>query len=266
VIGDGRWLGLGVMRRVQEGLARAANGTVGLHVFAISGGSRLRWSDTEAITGALRRAVMARAQVTAGARLKRGESLPSFFTGHPQGVSTEQLANGHHEHLFYALDAGQGVRPGRLMIIAPHRGDRSAEVPRQTRGFLGWLDEALEGLTDLRAGRLGRFELAHVEPDADDRVLGRSAVWTSLTPYHPTRHPKRGQDASDCVVDDLLREADRRGLRRPAVDVLELEIGPRGGLRARLRLRFAVALEGPLLLGKESHFGAGLFGRAKDEE
>lgn len=42
-------------------------------------------------------------------------------------------------------------------------------------------------------------------------------------------------------------------------------IGPRGGLRARLRLAFAVAVEGPLLLGCGSHMGSGLFAATNED-
>ena len=36
--------------------------------------------------------------------------------------------------------------------------------------------------------------------------------------------------------------------------------GPRGGLRARIRLTFAVAVDGPILLGQGAHRGEGVFG------
>ena len=120
----------------------------------------------------------------------------------------------------------------------------------------------MEELGELRAGLLGLFSLNRVEPDPEDNVLGRGAVWTSLTDYLPTRHPRRGQDAREAVADDLLLEANRRGLPRPSVEVLKLDVGVRGGLRASLRLRFATAITGPVLLGQGSHFGLGLFGRS----
>ena len=35
--------------------------------------------------------------------------------------------------------------------------------------------------------------------------------------------------------------------------------GPRGGIRARFCLTFSIAVEGPLVLGRDSHMGGGLF-------
>jgi CRISPR-associated protein Csb2 len=264
IIGNARWLGLGVMRTAPQGIKAARVDTSGLHVFEIEEGPRLRLSDAEAITRALRRAVMSRAQAVAGARLKRGESLPRFFTGHdntpPITRDSAPARSGFHEHLFYGLDLTPDRAP-RLLVIAPHKADRNAEVRGRTGRLLDWLTEAVTGLDDLRAGPLGRFRLAPAKPEVDDRIVGKSAVWTSLMPYRPTLHPKRGEELYDFVVRDLMQEAARRNLPRPDVDVLELGVGARGGIRAKLRLRFAEAIAGPILLGQGSHFGGGMFQR-----
>ena len=59
---------------------------------------------------------------------------------------------------------------------------------------------------------------------------------------------------------DIIVECERRGLPRPEVEILDLAAGPKGGtLQASVRLRFAVAVRGPLLLGRDSHAGGGLF-------
>jgi CRISPR-associated protein Csb2 len=267
VIGNGRWLGLGVMRTVSRDAGPAGLGMAGLHVFGLEAGPMLRPSDAEAITRALRRAVMARAQAVAGPRLRRGDSLPSFFTGPVEGAApdraTARKADGLHEHLFYGLDPGGGRRPPRLLIVAPHLADLNGEVLRSTRSYLKWLGEAVNGLEDLRAGRLGRFDLKSSEVETNDPVCGPGMDWTSLTPYQPTRHPHLGQVVEEAVVADVLQEARRRNLPRPAVEVVSVDIGSRGGIRANLRLRFAVAVPGPIMLGKNSHFGAGLFGHGR---
>jgi len=259
-LGDGRWLGLGVMRPVAD-----SAGMRGLHLFTIEGKNAFRREDTQAICQALRNAVMARAQMVAGGRLARRENLPTFFTGHTEtsdaGRDTGPARSGSHEHLFFAADPGGDGHPARLAVIAPHLADRSVRIRGGTAGRLAWLADAIDGLADLRAGRLGRFDLAPVPPEVGDRLFGSGQVWSSLTPYHPTRHPHRGENAEDIVRTDLLREAERRGLPRPVVEVLALEEGPRGGLRVRLKLTFAVSVAGPILLGKDSHVGAGLFRR-----
>jgi hypothetical protein len=47
--------------------------------------------------------------------------------------------------------------------------------------------------------------------------------------------------------------------------VIEASAGPRGGNPvARLRLRFATAVPGPLMLGRDSHRGGGLFAAVPD--
>jgi CRISPR-associated protein Csb2 len=65
---------------------------------------------------------------------------------------------------------------------------------------------------------------------------------------------------------DLSAECVRRGLPAPAaVEILECKgVANGGGLKARARLRFATAVHGPLLLGRDSHRGGGLF--AADEQ
>jgi CRISPR-associated protein Csb2 len=265
-IGDGRWLGLGVMQPIPDHIARAAQSLAGIHAFAMAGGHPIRPADAEPLARALRRAVMARAQAVAGRRLRRGQTLPTFFTGHDGPRQADGVApparEGHHTHLFFALDPGDRGGAPRLLVIAPHRADRSRTALGATRRrLLDWLDEALDGFDDLRAGRIGRFALAPLAPGDDDALLGRSTIWTSLTPYRPTRHPRRSEDPAASIARDLLREAARRGLPRPAVEVLAVDERPRGGLAAKLRLTFATVVVGPILLGAGSHFGAGLFRR-----
>ncbi len=60
---------------------------------------------------------------------------------------------------------------------------------------------------------------------------------------------------------DVSAECVRRGLPAPAeVDILECKgIANGGGLAARARLRFMTAVRGPVLLGRDSHRGGGLF-------
>ena len=257
VVGNGRWLGLGVMRPSPGGAVDTVSS--GLHVFEFDASAPL---DPALMTRALRRAVMARAQAVSGRRLKRGQSLPTFFTGHDATPVAERVSapasGGKHAHLFYALDEAVPERP-RLLIVAPHLADRSVGLSRDDRDRLDWLAEALDGLETLRAGTQGLFRLSSAAQGADGPLLAPARVWVSQTAYQPTRHPNRGQDSREWVIADVLKEASRRCLPRPEVEVLSLNEGARGGLRAHLRLSFAVAVDGPLLLGKMSHFGSGLF-------
>jgi CRISPR-associated protein Csb2 len=263
LIGNGRFLGLGLMRPVRDREVKDWAKTEGVYVFEIKHGPTLQESDAKAITRALRRAVMARAQAVARQRLKRGEALPTFFTGHAEtggrGAVSAPAATGLHEHLFYGLDPGSEGRPPRFLVIAPHQADRNRDVRRRTRGHLDWLAQAVTELDDLRAGSLGRFTLAPGAIQPDDSVLASGAIWTSLMPYRPTRYPRRGEEVAASLRADVLTECARRGLPKPDVDIVEWKVGERGGLAARVRLRFVKAVAGPILLGANSHFGSGLF-------
>lgn len=122
VIGNGRWLGLGLMRPVAENAA--------LHLFSLEG-DRPRQHKAETLTRALRRAVMARVQTELGPRVE----LASFFTGHVQ--NGDPTRSGKHEHLFFLADDTDGDgRIDRVAVIAPQLGDRTvtARHGRELRG------------------------------------------------------------------------------------------------------------------------------------
>lgn len=239
VIGDGRYLGLGLMAPSREQPA--------LHVFVVRSGLTAS-ADPFEVARALRRAVMARVQ----AQLGRAEALPLFFSGHePDGSPARSR---QHAHLAFAFDP----RQCRLLVVAPHLMDGRTATQHE-RDCLAVLDEALLGLSEIRAGSSG---FLHVEPASmdsiDDRLLRPSKHWESVTVYHVTRHAKRG-DARGALDADIHAECRRRGLPAPAVNVLEAR-GIRGvGLVGRARLTFHVAVHGPILLGRTRHLGGGLF-------
>jgi CRISPR-associated protein Csb2 len=244
VIGDGRWLGLGVMAPVWES-------PPSVHIYRVSGG---RWpvSEVPLMTQALRRAVMARAGALSGPR----RQIPVFFTGH-EGTSAP-VRGLYHGHLFYfAHDADGDGLLDLMAIVAPHLADRrtvgAASAPDRRL-----LARAVDGLQVVRAGRLGVLELTRVDVAPDD-LFGMAAVWESASPYRPTRHPRRGGAADVALVADLKTECARRGLPQADVSLLDVLTGPRGGLQCRARLTFATGVQGPLLLGAGSHFGEGLF-------
>ncbi len=210
----------------------------------------IRSCDQSLIAAAARRAVMARVQE----RLERGVALPAFFSGHETNGAPHRP--GHHAHLFYAVDLAS--EPARLLIIAPHVVEhRDSNWDKQN---LQRLEDALADFDILRAGKAGLFKLsAFGAQGTDDPLCGLSRTWVSATFYRPTRHAKRDMNIEDALVSDVLSECARRNLPRPAVEVILCEIGPRGGVSARLRLDFAVAVEGPILLGQDAHEGGGVF-------
>lgn len=247
VLGNGRYLGLGLMMPAQ-GQSPAAI------ALSIVDGPSPEFLSRQAtpIASALRRAVMARARDTLG--LSPREGLPGFFCGHAEDGSA--LRSGSHAHLACAVDAARS----RLIVVAPHAFEHRPPTREEKEDHLVTLATALADLRDLRAGAAGRFRLALQPVDDADVLLAPSNAWVSITPYRPTRYPKR-TDAEALIARDLLIEAERRGLPRPEVTVMDVVEGPRGGLVARASLVFARAVAGPIVLGRDLHLGGGLFGR-----
>jgi CRISPR-associated protein Csb2 len=255
VIGDGRFLGLGLM-------APERDTPPDVHIFKIDPREAPPLSARDTLVRALRRAVMARADERFRAESAgRNDPLPIFFSGHvPDGAPSRP---GGHEHLFFLADDADGDgRLDTLAVVAPHRADRTVDASSM-RSHVGLLDRALRGLSVLRAGSAGAPALTIApEPGDQDTLFGRSRTWVSKIGYRPTRHT-RSDEIEEAVAADLLTECMRRGLPRPQIHILKVTTGPRGGMIARARLRFDVALQGPLLLGRSSHFGEGVFEACK---
>lgn len=243
VIGDGRYLGLGLMAPAQAAPA--------IHTFASD--TAVGTDAAPQLARALRRAVMARVRGALGKGPDDG--LPLFFSGHEQDGSPAN--HEHHAHLFFAVEPGPSPR---LLILAPHIVLRRS-LDGKEAAQLRTLDMALAGFTRLKAGSAGVLELAPLsELQPGHPLLGPARTWESRTPYCPTRHARRGKDAAAALISDAITECSRRGLPQPTVEIVGCASGPRGGhVSAYLRLDFAVAVEGPVLLGRDSHMGGGLF-------
>jgi CRISPR-associated protein Csb2 len=239
VIGDGRFLGLGVMAPLAT--------TKGIHVLVIESGL-IGAPDPEPIARALRRAVMARVQAVLGDR-----PLPAFFSGHDSSGGPARAAKSSHLALLCDLPRS------RLIIVAPHALDRR-EPTREEWNHLAVLDEALQGMRELRAGPAGRLVLRRTWIDAEaDALTARSCAWESETPYVVTRHGRMG-DATAALSADLFAECRRRGLPAPSAVIVRDTWGAAGkGLSGSVRLEFDAAVGGPILLGKSRYLGGGVF-------
>ena len=238
IIGDGRFLGLGLMVPIQTfPTVFAFNIVDGLE-------KRARALD---ITYALRRTVMARAQEVLGQ-----ESLPPYISGHePDSPAPLKENSAHIAHVYDPLRM-------RLLIITPgllsqHRKKRDDSQHRKT------LCEALDGFKYLKAGPAGVLELQPAPFDmASDPLFLPANKWRSVTPYRVTRHAKK-TSAEEVLVKDLIQECQRRGLPKPEVEVLKMQGVSKVGLEGQLQLRFNESVRGPLILGQSRHFGGGLF-------
>lgn len=263
-IGDGRFLGLGVMAPLAEPWGRAAVESplrapvpmppaLGGFFALDTVGSTVAGTDTPIVLArALRRAVMARVRDTLG--LAPDAGLDHFFSGHePDGTSSRATAS---RHLSFQWDQPRG----RLLVIAPHRLERR-KADWLERRQLKTLAQALDGLVSLQAGVAGRFDVRASPPCTSDPLMLSARRWISLTPYAATRH-RKCSSASEALAVDVLAECMRCGLPRPEVRVLKVRGVSGRGLEGRVQLDFAVAVAGPVVLGRSSHLGGGLFAAA----
>jgi len=237
VLGDGRFLGLGLLKPV-----RTRGGVFG---FQIESGLTAD-ADPQRLARAFRRAVMARI----GDEFPRGK-IPAYFAGHREDGRPARSED--EPHIAFAFDPTLN----QLLIITPDLLDRSER--RASREHLAVLETAMEDLTTLRAGSDGKLCLRPIAVDqADHPVLVSSHTWESVTPYDVNRHARRST-AESILVNDVRDECERRGLPRPVVTVLNWSARKQIGLQGRLRLKFGQAVTGPVLLGRTRHLGGGLF-------
>ena len=241
VLGDGRYLGLGLMRPDEP--------VPGVLAFEIGAGLA-DGAEPALVVRAARRAMMARVQDV----LPRGQDVPTYVSGHEDGGGPAR--DGTHRHVAIVADLSRR----RLLYIAPNRLRHGGEGRRDVGQDHRLLERALEGMDVLRAGPAGRLVLAPSLLDEEsDPLFAPARVWESVTDYRVTRHGRRLAD-EEALKDDVLAELRRRGWPVPdAVSVLASRRGRRGGLSGRLRLAFAVAQAGPLLIGRTAHKGGGLF-------
>ena len=240
VIGDGRYLGLGLMEPVPR-----ADGVL---AFAIEGGLETD-AEPAVLTRALRRAALARTQAALG----DGRQLPLYITGH-EADGAPSRRSGAHRHIAFVYD-----RPRRrLLILAPHALERRPLWPSE-RGSWALLEEAMRELTELRAGAAGKLRLARASANVVSSALFAPARhWESATLYRVVRH-RRLAGAAAALAADVAEECRRLRLPRPGVEILEASGIAGVGLIGRARLRFASAVMGPILIGRDRHFGGGLF-------
>jgi len=259
VLGDGRFLGLGVMAPVQaargdwadEGLplGLAAEGVIALHSQPLEPAAS---QDALTLARALRRATLARVRDTLGLAAEAG--LDRYFSGHAADGDAPDSAT--QRHLAFHWDAPRQ----RWLVLAPHRLLRRGPSTRE-RQHLDLLGRALDGLTTLRAGQAGRHAIERAAVPTDDPLLAPARVWRTVSPYTVTRH-RRLASAHEALTADVLAECQRLALPTPRVTVLAVQTVPGRGLQGQLELAFEVAVSGPLALGRSSLLGGGLFAAA----
>ena len=199
---------------------------------------------------ALRRALMSCARDDDGA-------VGRLFSGHEPDGGPDR--SGHHNHVFIAADSNDGRWVSRLIVAAPWVVDRNrTNVREQERSNF---TNVVCCLTALRAGELGMIQCRAVPLNDADALVRPARCWESRTNYLATRNLKRRDDVTAFLNQDVALECGRRGLPTPVgVELHDIAVGPKGGKpSARVKLRFATAVRGPVLLGRDSHKGGGLF-------
>jgi hypothetical protein len=148
-LGDGRYLGLGLMQPVREP-------SRDMVVFGLASEPRISTADRGVLLGAVRRALMSLSR-------RSDDTVPRLFSGHE--IDGAPAGSGHHEHIFIAAADfdGDGLID-RVVVAAPWRCDRSV---RPGRGDPALFDRVVSSLEVVRAGRLGVITL---NADADGAV------------------------------------------------------------------------------------------------
>ena len=238
VIGDGRFLGLGLLRPARPD-------TVELGCWAFELDPAAAAFQPTVLVRAFRRAVLARLGALEGGGKY---NLETYFTGHE--VTGEPDKSG--EHLAFHWDP----HARWLLVVAPHRIARRPTA-RDEEKKLERLDRALAGFHALRVNGGDPYSVLPVSSAALRQYCMPRRHFASIHPYSVTRHLAVG-DPRKAIELDLLAECERNGLPRPEAQVVRYRTGAQG-LQGWLRLGFAHAVEGPILLGKTRFIGGGLF-------
>jgi CRISPR-associated protein Csb2 len=242
VIGDGRYLGLGLMAPAPKAPQKVLE-------FTISGQTPVSSCDRVEFLRAVRRALMALDREYGGER-----AVSRLFSGHEKDGAPAR--SGQHEHVFLATRSN-GDHLSSLLIFSPDLVDRKS-VLQQTE--IKRFSDVANRLEIVRAGRLGVVRLIKSSSvDLAPQELARSNEWVSSSPYLPTLHLRPKEEAAAHIARDVLLECVRRGLPKPAIDVLQVDRRSSSKLQAQVRLTFKRSLNGPILIGHGSHFGWGLF-------
>ena len=228
--------------------------------FAIRSAVLPRLHDAILIAERMRRGLMSQSEKISG-------NARPVFSGHFDDGLAHQ-----HDHAFVlpSEDFNDEGRIDAITVVAKMGFDvEDLRALQQTRRLFGRDDHFLD-LVLLGVGDANDFGGA-IPPYSP--LLHESTTWESMTPFVPTRHPKkvRGSDVDD-IRSQVRRGCAQLGLPKPvSVESLDGDWhkfrrrrrdgrGRRGPDRAYgMRLVFAETVRGPIALGYGAHFGLGLF-------
>lgn len=265
LIGDGRFLGLGLFHAVSDGWAEAAR-------YRLGSNGRPRIERTAFIADVLRRALMS------------GGYPPQEFSGHD--ADGPLRADPAHAHAFFLPEDADGDgRIDHLTVYCRYGFSDIARDRLRRLRQLWWRG----GPGSAGSGEVDVSLEAIAPPEAIPGLVplvSPSRIWRSATPYFMPRFRKRSDMDLDRTI--LVRDQVRRewSLRFPDAPLPEVEVldasdhihGRRQINFARsdrdfvapdrrgsfVRLQFPAPVAGPIALGRSAHFGLGLFVAEKE--
>lgn len=198
-----------------------------------------------------------------------GDARP-VFSGHDAALS-------NHQHAMYLSSSEDPRNTARglvdHLVVAARGGFDEKDVLALQRLRRLWSKDGHD--LELILVGLGQFEDFGGLRQPQTALLARSRIWQSLTPFVPTRHPKRVRGVEVDAIEDQLRRGCRQllGVEPEAVSPVGERVGwaqfrrlrKKGGGRrgpdvaVGARLVFAEPVVGPIALGYGAHFGLGVF-------
>lgn len=268
LIGDGRFLGLGLFHAVRDeapGWPEAARYRLGLN-------GRPRIEKTVFIADVLRRALMS------------GGYPPQEFSGHD--AEGPLRADPAHAHAFFLPEDADGDGLIDHLTVYCRRGFSDNARDRLHRLSRLWWSG---GRGSPGSGEVDVSLEAIAPPDAIpglDPLVAPSRIWRSVTPYLMPRFRKRsdaGLDRAVLVRDQVRREWRLRFPDAPLPEVNLLDGADEANARKKIDfartsrdhvapdtrgslvgLQFPTPVAGPIALGRSAHFGLGLFVAEKE--
>jgi CRISPR-associated protein Csb2 len=195
-------------------------------------------------------------------------NVSSVFAGHAGGLGDD------HQHAFY-LSSSEGIGDERRgfidhITVSARMGFGSTELRALQRLRRVWGKDGHDlELVLLGVGHASDFGGIHAPCS---RLVHESRIWTSVTPFVPTRFPKKTRDS---IPDQIRRGCEQLGLpapveveavtaSQPAWHEFRRHRRSGGGRRGPdhafgARIVFAEPQRGPIAIGFGAHFGLGAF-------
>ena len=260
-VGDGRFLGLGIMAPVRSNVRMEEGGLPDVFLFRLPGDGLLA-EDMDMVLKYLRAALM-----RLDARAHERERTCPLFSGH-ESHSSKPARPGAHQHVFLAAPPDGNGRIRELFVIAPWVADNHPDARKpdvlDVQDPQGHFVNVVRELQALFGPELPRVPLVAAPAEETEKhpLMAPARAWRSVTPVISTRHFRASRDGAPetFLAEDIRRELTRRQLPLPAsIEIADATVAKNGRVRGFARLEFHMPVSGPFLLGWGSHRGRGIF-------